>query len=483
MFVLPLGPYRYLFRMSELLCPGCRDRDAVIADLQRQVADLVARVLDLEARLGTNASNSSLPPSANPPQAPPPVHKRKSPRRPGGQPGHPPHLKTLLPPERVTTVTTFVPNHCERCHAPLPVAPGPGDPEPTRFQTIELPPVAAVVTEYQGHARTCRCCGHITHAALPLDRKAHVVGPRFSATLSYLTGGHGLSKRGVAEIAAAVFDAPVSLGTVANLEREMSAALVAAHQEAVAAVRAAAVKGADETSWKQAGKLCWLWAAATTGVAAFAIHTGRGLLGLAALLGEAIEGILWSDRWHVYNQVPAARRQICWAHLKRDFQKIIDRGGPSAAVGRKGRALVKKVFAAWHTFQDGRCTREQFQATLAPLERRMSRVLIEGFCGEDPSVEALCDNLLRIEEALWTFAKTPGIEPTNNLMERLLRRAVLWRKRSFGSWSVSGCRFIERILTVVQTRRLQNQSVLSYLHDALVAHRTGQPCPRLLPQG
>jgi transposase len=282
---------------------------------------------------------------------------------------------------------------------------------------------------------------------------------------------------------AAVFDAPIALGTVANLEREMSQALSAAHDEALTAVRQATVKGADETSWKQAGQLCWLWAAATASVAAFVIHARRGLTGLAALLGDEISGILSSDRWHVYHQVPAERRQICWAHLARDFQKIIDRGGPGEAVGRRGRALVRRVFAAWHAFREGRDTRDQLKARLAPIERRMSRVLIEGLCGDDPSVESFCENILRIEPALWTFSKTEGVEPTNNHMERLLRRAVLWRKRSFGSWSEAGCRFVERILTVVQTRRLQDRSVLSYLHDALVAHRTGQTCPRLLPQG
>ena len=235
--------------MAVVTCPGCLQREERLAALERRIADL-------EARLATNASNSSLPPSANPPQAPPPVRKKQSKRRPGGQPGHPPHLKKLLPPQRVTTVTTFVPEHCERCQAALPAAAGPGDPEPTRFQVIDLPPVAAVVTEYQGHARACSCCGQVTRAAIPADLQAHVVGPRLSATLSYLSGCHGLSKRAVEEIAAAVFDAPVSLGTVANLEREMSDALAASHQDAVAAVRAAAVKGADETSWKQAGKSC-----------------------------------------------------------------------------------------------------------------------------------------------------------------------------------------------------------------------------------
>jgi len=100
--------------------------------------------------------------------------------------------------------------------------------------------------------------------------------------------------------------------------------------------------------------------------------------------------------------------------------------------------------------------------------------------GGDPTVERFCANLLKLELSLWTFVTTPGVEPTNNHMERLLRRAVLWRKRSFGCWSEAGCRFAERILTVVQTRRLQAKSVLDYLHDALHAHRTGQPCPQLV---
>src|SRR5437667_6048264 len=226
--------------MDEPGCPGCRE-------LQRRVAELEALVRDLQARLGANASNSSLPPSANPLQAPKPVVKPKSKRQPGAQPGRPPHLKQLLPPERIDHVTAFVPTECPRCHAPLPAQAGLDDPVPTRFQTIELPAVVAVVTEYQGHTRTCPCCGEVTHAAIPREIMAHSVGPRLTATLSYFAGCHGIGKRGVEEIAAAVFDAPVALGTVANLEAEVSAALVAPHQEAVAAVQAAAVKHVDET--------------------------------------------------------------------------------------------------------------------------------------------------------------------------------------------------------------------------------------------
>jgi transposase len=468
--------------MESPSCPGCRERDARIAALEQRVAELEATVRDLLARLGNNSSNSSVPPSANPLGAPKPVVKTKSKRRRGGQPGHPPHLRELVPPERVNDIKSWVPRQCAHCHAPLPTDPSPTDPEPTRFQTIELPPVVAVVTEYQGQARTCPDCGAVTRAAIPRDILAHSVGPRLTATLSYFAGCHGVSKRGVEEIAAAVFDAPVSLGTVVNLEHEVSAALAAPHREALAAVQQAAVKHGDETSWKLAGQLCWLWAAATAGVVAFVIHAKRSAAGLTALLGAEIQGILCSDRWGVYNRVPAARRQVCWAHLKRDFQKVVDRGGPSVAVGQQGRLIVKKVFAAWHAFQAGQCTRAQLEAQLDPVANRLQRVLLEGaILGADPTVATFCENVLAAEPALWTFVRTEGVEPTNNFIERLLRRAVLWRRRSFGCVSVAGCRFVERILTVVQTRRLQDKSVLDYLHDALRAHRTGQPCPQLLP--
>jgi transposase len=470
--------------MAAVSCPHCAELQARVAELEATVRRQQATIDELLARLGQNASNSSIPPSANPLQAPKPVVKKKSRRKPGGQPGHPPRLKQLLPPERVKEVIPFVPEQCQHCQAALPAQPGPNDPEPTRFQVIELPKVVAEVIEYQGHARTCPCCGEVTRAAIPQALRDHSIGPALTATLSYFTGCHGLSKRAVEEIADAVFAAPIALGTVVNLEQEVSAALAPAHEEALQAVRAAAVKHADETSWKLAGKLRWLWAAATVGVAAFVIHARRSAAGLTALLGEQIHGIVCSDRWGVYNRLSVACRQLCWAHLKRDFQKIMDRGGPSQHIGRAGLRLVKKVFAAWHAFGEGQVTRAQLQEQLDPVMNRLNRVLLEGaILGEDRTVAQFCENVLAVEPALWTFVTTEGVEPTNNFMERLLRRAVLWRKRSFGCWSQEGCRFVERILTVVQTRRLQGRNVLEYLHDAVLAHRAGQPCPKLLPNG
>ena len=461
--------------MEAVACPGCLAHLARIAELERRIGDL-------EARLNTNSTNSSVPPSANPLDAPKPVKKKKSKRRRGGQPGHPPHLKRPLPPERVDEVVIFRPARCGHCHADLPTTPTPADPEPTRFQTVEVPPIASVVTEYQGHACTCPACGEVTRAVIPPGIRAHGVGPRLTAILSYFSGCHGMSKRAVEEVAEAVFAAPVALGTVANLEREVGAALAAPHEEALQVVRAAAVKNADETSWKLAGALCWLWAGATASVAAFVIHATRGALGLTALLGLEIQGIVCSDRWGPYNRVPESRRQVCWAHLKRDFKKVADRGGAGEGVGRAGLRVVERTFTAWHDYEEGKLTREGLEERLAPVMARMSAVLVKGLRGDDPAVATFCGNLLELEQAMWTFAREDGVEPTNNHIERLLRRAVLWRKRSFGCQSEKGCRFVERILTVVQTRRLQGKSVLQYLHDAVVASRAGLTCPKLVPE-
>jgi transposase len=455
-------------------CPGCRERDARIAELER-------RLSALEARLKTNSSNSSTPPSANPLGAKPPVtKKKKKKRRRGGQTGHSPYLKQLFPAEQVTRTKAFLPGVCHGCQAPLPREASAGDPEPKRFQVVELPKIVLDVTEYQAHGRTCPRCGVLTQATIPAEIRAHSVGPALTGTLSYFSGRHGVSKRGVEEIADTVLGASIALGTVANLEQEVSAAVAPAHQEALAAVRRADVKFADETSWKLWGRLCWLWGAAIAGVAVFVIHAKRGAKGLAALLGESIEGIVHSDRWHVYLQVPEERRQLCWAHLKRDFQKIVDCGGPSIFVGRRGLRIVRELFVAWHAFQAGTITRPRLQTLLAPLQRRLSKTLLEGAFGTDARVAKFCENLIHLEAALWTFAKTDGVEPTNNYMERLVRLAVLWRRRSFGCNSEAGCRFVERILTVVQTCRLQNRNPIDYLRAAIHAHRAGQPCPSLI---
>src|SRR5207237_9627167 len=182
----------------------------------------------------------------------------------------------------------------------------------------------------------------------PAQVGARVAGPRLTAAITFLSGGRHDSKRGVEEVVETLFGVPVSLGTVAAAEQEVSAALAAAHAEAVAAVRAAPVKNVDETGWKQAGRLCWLWAGVTRLVACFQVHARRGLAGLRALLGDDPAGIVVSDRWCAYHRLAVRDRQLCWAHLKRDFQAMVDRGGEARPIDNGLLFLVGDLFLRWH---------------------------------------------------------------------------------------------------------------------------------------
>lgn len=273
-------------------CPECGEVRAALGEARKQIADLQAQLHELRAQLNRNSSNSSAPPSADPPGAPKPTAKTPTGRKPGGQPGHQGHHRRRLPPERVNTIVPYVPTVCDRCQTPLPSEPGPGDPGPTWHQVAELPPLVAVITEHQGHARTCSCCGHLNRGAIPPEIRAHTIGPRLAAVMSYFASRHRIGRRGVEEVVEMVFEVPTSLGSISTLEAEMSDALASPSHEAQAAVREAPVKNTDETGWSEKGQRRWLWGSATATVAFFVIHLRRNFEGLKALLGETIQGII-----------------------------------------------------------------------------------------------------------------------------------------------------------------------------------------------
>jgi len=463
--------------MVETSCAGCRERDQVIDELKARVAELEKKVSEQDSKLNRNSSNSSTPPSQDPPGAPKRPPKKSSGKKRGGQPGHKGHHRTRLPAERVNKLVPFVPEACEKCQASLPKEPSPGDPEPRWHQTAELPRIPVEVTEYQAHGRTCPCCGHVTWAEIPAEIRAHAFGANLTATISFLSGSCHDSKRNVEEIVETVFGIPMSLGTVANLEQEMSQALAQPYQQAEEEVRTAAAKNVDETGWNLAGKLLWLWMGTTQTVALFKICCGRGRAALRQLLGQAVTGVVTSDRWSAYNIVDLLCRQLCWAHLKRDFQKWAERG---AAIGESGLKAAEQVFGLWRDFCQGRIDRPTLQKRLEPVCKGLCAALEKGQSSEDPKQARFCKNILKVFPALWTFARVEGVEPTNNRGERTLRPAVVWRKISFGNQSEAGCRFTERILTVVQTLRLQKRQVLEYLRQAIDAHRAGRPAPTLV---
>jgi len=296
-----------------------------------------------------------------------------------------------------------------------------------------------------------------------------------------LSGSQHISKRGVAEVVQTVFDVPIALGTICRLEQQMRAALAPAHQEIAQEVREAPVKNADETSWQEKGKRCWLWVAVAATAVYFLLHGRRNTVALQELLGERPQGVVVSDRLATYGLVPLDQRQACWAHLKRDFQAMVDRGGKGKKIGVELLDLCKLLFDMWYKVRDGTRTRRWLHKQVEGWLHNDVRVALErgAVCG-CAKTAGVCAEILKIEAALWTFARVDGVEPTNNAAERALRPAVLWRKGSFGCQSEAGCRFVERLLSVTATLRLRGESVLDYLTEALQAHRHGLPAPKLL---
>lgn len=449
-----------------------------IAVLRQRLEQLEARLRELEAKLGRHSGNSSCPPSADPPDAPPPVPPKRTGRKRGGQPGHDKHFRDLVPPERVNRTIVLKPKVCRRCGDALTG----DDPAPYRHQVTEVPKVVATVDEYQLHALSCEKCGISTRATLPPGVPAGQFGPRLQAIVCVCSGAYRMSKRAIEEMAEDFFDVPISLGSVANLEQATSDAVAAPVEEVARAVREEPIVHADETGWYERSKRAWLWIAVTASLAVFLIRRSRGAQIAKELLGAAFAGILVTDRWSAYSWVDVTRRQICWAHLLRQFRGFQDQGPEGTVIGRALELLTETMFHAWHRVRDGTMTRAAFQELIEPLRKHVVARLREGSACSAKAVAGRCREILELEPALWTFASVEGVEPTNNVSENRIRHGVLWRKTSFGTDSPSGSRFVERILTVVTTLRMQKRNVLDYVASACEAALNGRDAPSLLPR-
>jgi transposase len=452
---------------------GIDPRDLRIAELERLLAEANERLAAMEGQLKRMADslakltsrNSSLPPSQDPPGTTRPT-KPPSGRRRGGQPGHKGSRRELLPQDRVTEAVDHDPEECGACEASLGRAARTG--EPDRHQVIDLPPIEPIVVEHRCHAKRCSRCGATTTAGLPADVPRTTFGPSVAAFVAVMTAKYQLSKRNVQEMLSDFLGIKVSLGEVCNLEQRVSEALARPYEQAHAAIRNATRAWADETGWRQDKERAWLWLATSPHLAVFRIDRNRGGPAARALLGDDFAGILSSDRWSAYSWVDVERRQLCWAHLIRNSQGVIDRGGPGARFGRAMLNFAKPMMRWWHQLRDGEIDRPVLQRRVQRHRRAVGKVLawgaeLEGKAG------AMAKDLAKLEPALWTFVDHVGVEPTNNLAERDLRAAVIWRKTSFGTDSERGSRFVERMLTAVASLRKQGRCLLRFLADALAA--------------
>lgn len=436
-------------------------------------AEFERRIAALEARLGRDSSNSSKPPSTEP------IHVKRRPpvppsgKRRGGQHGHGRHTRELVPPGRLDRAVEVKPRACSGCGHSL----DGDDPEPDRHQVAEIPPIRPEVVEYRLHRLACPGCGKATRAKLPDGVPAGAFGPRLHAWVAMLRGVYRLSQRQVVGLCDGLLGLKIAVGTVAKLQRRAAEVLEAPAAAIDDAVRSADSVHVDETGWRESGEKAWLWVAVADAATSFRIDRSRGHDGLESLLGESpFDGrILISDRFPTYARAPD--RQLCWAHLRRDFQSMIDRRSGGEVIGERLLGQSKLLYGWWGRLASGRLSRPTLRSYVAGLKGCVRQLLREGSACVCAWTSKVCRKLLESDRHLWRFASAEGVSPDNNAAERALRHGVIWRKTSLGTASASGSRFVERMLSVTETCRRRGADVASYLTDCFASSLAGRPIP------
>jgi transposase len=440
---------------------------------QAAIRDLIQRyerrLADLEARLKQNSTNSSKPPSSDPPtlkRSPPKPHSRN---KAGGQQGHAKAQRALV--DHPDAIHDCKPAACRHCQQPL----HGDDPQPLRHQVWDVPPVRPVITEYRRHRLTCLRCGLTTCGSAPAGQD----GPRLKAACVLLTGAYRLSKAKAARLLNDLFSIPLCAGQVCATEAEVGRQLKPVVDELLAAARQLPAN-VDETSM---GRRRWLWVMVTAVATVYQIASGRNRAALRELVGTDYRRVLTSDRHSVYSHLAEERHQWCWSHLRRDFQAMVDRNNAGSAIGKELLAMSGQMFAWWKRVRGGTLTKVRFAGRLHAQREfrvRFRAVLERGSRCGCAKTAGTCRELLRGELSMFLFAFVDGVEPTNNAAERALRHGVLWRKMSHGPKSVKGSEYLGCIWSVVETCRQQDQCVWDYLTACMAAAAEGRITPSLL---
>ena len=443
--------------------------------MDRRIQLLEARVEKLERELKKGSRNSSRSPSSDPPSTPK-RSKDPSGRKQGAQDGHEGHGRPLLGAWAVDEVIEHWPERCLHVFSGderSPVG------EPARHQVEELPPITVRVIEYCAQRLRCPDCARRTRAELPEEVARSSFGSRLEASVSTLSVRNRVSREDAVELTEELFGARISSGTVDAIVGRTATALCDPHTDLLECLRCSPALNMDETGWRTAGERRALWGLFDTSHAYFQIERDRHEDHAKRLLADT-KAIVTSEGWWAYAHLPLARRQLCWAHLRRDFTAHAEGLAAEKEFGETGLALCERVFWAWEVFQHTG-ERRELKRTVRSL-RRQYEPIIHSYAtkqARNKRCRGMARNLLKAWPALWTFAKHAGVEPTNNHAERALRSAVIYRKLCLGSQSEDGEQRVARLLSAHTTCRLQGRSLFAYLADAISAHARGDPAPLL----
>lgn len=462
---------------EEMIARQPAEAQAIIRLLLAHIAQQDRRIAVLEAELAAwrkTPRNSSLPPGSEHPHAKPKPPQKRSRKKRGGQPGHVKHERPLIPVEDCTEILSLKPSECRRCGAKL----RGDDPEPLRHQVWELPEIKPLVTEYQRHRLECPCCRERTCAALPAGVPTGQSGPRLVAFTALLMAYYRQSKSRTAQFLSTLWGVPCCPALTVKLQNIAMAATRPAYDELVTRLPTQPHLNIDESPTKEASRKSWLWTFVAKSFSVFAVRATRAATTLSDFLTDGFTGVVTCDRAKMY--WASGVLQWCWAHLKRDIQALIDHSdGKVRRLGHDLMRQTKALFRHWHRFTAGELTRVGLKRLVAPIREQFEALLQRGVFSGHERLIGMCRELWNHRDWLWTFLDHEDVAPTNNAAERSLRHAVIWRKLSFGTQSANGSRFVETLLTVIETCRQQSRPVFQFLTTAVTAYFAKQNAPSL----
>lgn len=435
----------------------------ILEELLKKALD---RIVYLEKRLGKNSGNSSKPPSTDPkPDTP---EKGKPDKQP-----HPGKARAPYPPEQVDQHIQCKRECCPHCNSNKLEQLA----ETFIWQQAELPVVKAIITQYNCLKYHCKTCGHHSVGQLPEGVPLSAFGPKLMAFLACLTGRFHLSKREAITLIHDLYGIELSEGTVINLEENVAKALDEIYQR----IHRCVIQGIfprhfDETTWRNKGKRHYAWIGTTQAAAYYQIDPHRSLEAFYKMIGTATALPSTTDRYNVYNILDGPH-QYCLAHLIREFHAFAEQEGHDGKIGHKIEQELRYACKTHGTYRDREISKHQRDARLRRSRRRLDDFFLDAMAFGSDELAELSMRLADDSEHLWMFMQVEGMEPTNNMAERDLRKLVLWRKKSYGTRSLRGQRFVERITSVVETLKKNGQNVLRFIEETVVSYYRKQPTP------
>jgi len=435
------------------------------------IAQLMERVKLLEERINLDSNNSSKPPSSNGPGSANRAQRRASQRKRGAQPGHKGHSRTMLDASQVDRLVDCKPQAFCECGAQIVVAGA-----PQRHQVFEVPSLRAQVDEYRLYSGRCTGCGRAHAGALPAGVPKGQLGPRALSLVGVLGTRYHLTQRKIRNLLDQLMGLSFSVGAISQAHGKVASALKTPVAHAVASMRQADALWMDETHYPREGIGNWVWAAVQPLLAVFAIYPSRARYVIVDFIGEQCTAVVTSDRYAGYAFIDPQRRQVCWAHLLRDFNRIAQRSG---LAGQLGRRLLGLGFVMFRKRDKGQLAHLRLEGLQRRIRTALQRGAQQSHCTRTANT---CANILKLWPALWSFTTNDAVAPTNNAAEQALRSIVLKRKISGPTRSLRGDQFLARGFSVHETCLRQGVDLWDFMHRAVHAFIANTAAPSLLPR-